>query len=163
MKKILYLHGYLDEERYPDGGIIYKTLKKYLDIDYIPYSSDPFKGYKEIKDLDFSKYDLIIGFSLGGIYALSQNKIPVILINPGFGISKRIKGFQKLEEETKDVDKDRILAVMLGKNDRFNKFYYPGIQKRGLENKIIWNSGDHVLNENVIEDEMLNNLKELVI
>ena len=43
--KILYLHGKDEETKYPGGGIIYSTLKKYLDIDYLGYSSDPIEGW----------------------------------------------------------------------------------------------------------------------
>ena len=63
-QKLLYLHGLGEEVRFPGGGVLYKTLRNYFNIDFADLSSDPVQGWKDFQKINFSAYDLVIGFSM---------------------------------------------------------------------------------------------------
>lgn len=142
--KILYLHGKDEEIDYPGGGIIYKTLSDYFDIDFIPYSSDPKIGYSELKSLNLSKYNLIFGFSLGGVMASALNKLPMILMCPGYGISKMWNEYKKVDTDSQKVNPDLVKSVIVCESDKYSEFYFSGIESRKLDDKVVWMPGKHV-------------------
>ena len=149
--RLLYLHGKDEEIKYPKGGPIYQTLRKHLDIDFAPLSSDPIKGWKDFKNIDFSAYTLVVGFSMGAVYASSQNQVPMILINPGYGLSKMWPEFKRIDEASMKVREELVRKILVGSSDKYSSAYLPEIQKRKLEDKIVYIPGKHVPEESEIE------------
>ena len=149
--KRLYLHGKDEEIKYPKGGPIYQTLRKHFDIDFAPLSSDPIKGWKDFKNIDFSAYTLVVGFSMGAVYASSQNQVPMILINPGYGLSKMWPEFKRIDEASMKVKGELVRKILVGSSDKYSSSYLPEIQKRKLEDKIVYIPGKHVPEESEIE------------
>lgn len=161
--KILYLHGKDEETKYPGGGVIYNTLKKYLDIDYSGYSSDPEEGWRDFENIDFSKYDAVIGFSMGGAYSSCQTRVPAILINPGYGLSRKFPEYKKLDNAWKKTDHKNIIKIFLGDSDKYAlDGIFPEIQKAGLEDKVQWFPSKHVPTEEQIKKYLIPNIKKLI-
>ena len=161
--KILYLHGKDEEIKYPDGGRIYNTLRKYFDIDYAKLSTEPVQRWKDFEDLDFSRYSAVLGFSIGGVYASCQDKIPAILLNPGYGLSQAFPEYKKLDTTWKKVDHSGILKIFLSEKDKYSVGYLPEIKKAGLEDKIQWiPSQKHVPTEEEIKKYLVPGIKKLI-
>lgn len=153
--KLLYLHGMNEEVDFPGGGIIYKTLKKYFNIDMANLSSDPEQGIKDFGRIRFNEYDLVIGFSMGGVYACCQDITPVILINPGFGLSKVFPGFEEIDGPMQKSNV-KIVKVFLGKKDKHLDFLLPGVKRHKLTNKIVWiDDCKHVPDENILKSKII--------
>ena len=160
--KLLYLHGKDEEIKYPKGGPIYQTLRKHFDIDFAPLSSDPTKGWEDFKNIDFSAYTLVVGFSMGAVYASSQNQIPMILINPGYGLSKMWPEFKRIDEASMKVKGELVRKILVGSSDKYSSAYLPEIQKRKLEDKIVYIPGKHVPEESEIEKYIIPEINDQV-
>lgn len=142
--KLLYLHGYKEESKFPEGGVVYQELKKVYDIDFLDYSSDPKVGFEQFMRLDLSKYDLIVGLSMGAVYASIQTEVPTILINPGFGISNKWPEFRYVDDLTMTTPHGNIKLIMLGELDSHRDIFEDQIRIRGLLNKVKYFPSEHV-------------------
>lgn len=158
--RLLYLHGKDEEINYPDGGIIYKTLKKYFNIDFADISSNPEKGLKDFKKLKLNNYDFLIGFSMGGVYSTLQNIIPSILINPGFGLSQIWSEFTELENGIKS--NSDVKLILVGTDDKYKIGYIPEIEKFGWENKMTMFPSKHVPTEDQIIKYIIPEIKQII-
>jgi len=106
ISKSIFLNGFMAYEL----GLsdIPQTIKEEIPNLEVPrLRSDPKYGLIDLKNICKKQpYDLVIGFSMGGVYALRIESKLTILINPGLGISEGIKakkpeyssGFKKLEQ-----------------------------------------------------------------
>ena len=160
--KLLYLHGKDEETKYPGGGVIYKTLSKYFNIDLAEISSIPEQGLEDFNNIDLSQYDLLVGFSMGGVYSSIQDKIPMVLINPGYGLSRLWPKFKTLDNLSLKVKKDLVNCIMVGDNDKFKKGYVPEIEKRGLSDKIHNFPSKHIPTENEIKEYIIPEIEKFV-
>lgn len=158
--RILYLHGLGEEVRFPGGGEVFKEIKKYLDVDFLNYSSEPDQGWKDFNLVKFEDYSLIVGFSLGGVYACCQSKVPVVLINPGFGVSRKYEGFKKIDDLSLRVDKDLVRSILVGERDKHKENYMPGIKQRGLMDKVVYFPSEHVPEMNEIKKYIIPEIKK---
>jgi predicted esterase YcpF (UPF0227 family) len=103
-KKVCFLNGFM---AYELGKLeIANHLKSCIPNLQLPtIRSNPEEGLKDLKEIQKIKWDLVIGLSMGGVYATKIRSRKTLLINPGFNISEGIKtkvpefsnGFRKLE------------------------------------------------------------------
>ena len=147
-QKLLYLHGLGEEVKFPGGGVLYKILRDHFNIDFAELSSDPVQGWKDFRRINFSEHDLVIDFSMGAVYASSQNKTPMVLINPGYGLSRKYQGFKRIDDLSLGVKKDLVKCILVGTEDKYRNNYIPEIQKRNLTDLIIDFPSGHVPEEN---------------
>lgn len=161
-QKLLYLHGKDEEVKYPGGGLIYTTLKKYFNIDFLNYPSHPIKGYDVVKNFNFSDYKLVIGFSLGGVMASLQNETPIFLINPGFGFSVGFPEFKRIDKESNSINPELVERVLVGKNDKYSGIFLPEINNRGLSDKIQYIPSKHVPTEEEIKKYIVPEVKKIL-
>ena len=145
------------------GGHIYKTLKKHFNIEFAKLSSEPEQGWKDFENIKFSNYSAVIGFSLGGVYATCQNKIPSILLNPGYGLSKVFPEYKKLDTIWRNIDHSNILRIFISQNDKYSKGYLSEIKREKLEEKVeMLPIQKHVPTEDEIEKYLIPKIKELI-
>ena len=88
---------------------------------------------------------------MGAVYASSQNQVPMILINPGYGLSKMWPEFKRIDEASMKVKGELVRKILVGSSDKYSSAYLPEIQKRKLEDKIVYIPGKHVPEESEIE------------
>lgn len=154
-KKYLYIHGYKEELIPEDKQHIYNTFKKYLDIDYLDFPSTQ-KGIDSIESrINISQYDCIIGFSLGGVIAWclgDKYKIPIIMINPGFGLSRKYTDFKKLDQAASRC-RPKDVITFVGKDDAHLNAYFPYLEDWKLD--INWISSRHVPTEDILKNEII--------
>ena len=104
--KIIFLNGFMAQEL---GKLeVAEHLEKNIPGLYSPrLRSNPEFGLRDLEDIKRrGPYEIVIGLSMGGVYAIRIPSTYTILINPGFGISEGIKtkeprfaeGFKKLED-----------------------------------------------------------------
>ena len=162
-QKLHYLHGLGEEVRFPGGGVLYKTLRNYFNIDFADLSSDPVQGWKDFQKINFSAYDLVIGFSMGAVYASSQNKTPMVLINPGYGLSRKYQGFKRIDDLSLGVKKGLVKCILVGTEDKHKSDYFPEIQSRNLTDLIIDFPSGHVPEENTIVEYIVPEIKKVIL
>lgn len=162
-KKILYLHGKDEEWKYPPGNnIIFDELSKWFDVDFADVSSNPKFGLDDFHRVDFTKYCLIVGFSMGGLYATCIKNIPVVLVNPGIGIEKIWPEFKKVSEESKSNKKLNLKRIFISAEDKHKDFLLPNIIKQFGEEKIEYiPSAGHVLTTEEVREYLVNYIKKI--
>ena len=146
--RICFLNGFLAYEL--NKTEISDYLKSVIPSLQLPIlRSDPEHGLKDLKSIQRTSWDLVIGLSMGGVYAIKIKSKRTLLINPGFGISEGLKskypqfydGFKKLESLPNLATN---VKGMIAKEDKIRPFTEPiFISLFGKENLINY-PGQHV-------------------
>lgn len=169
-KKVCFLNGFGSyEQGFQQSGYIHDILLSNFPYMQFPVlRSDPEYGLADLKEIQKTKWDLVIGFSMGGAYAIHIDSKKTLLINPGLGISKGIKtkepkyskGFKKLEELP-------ILAhdvvAMFSESDNIRQQTEPIYKDLfGEDSKIINFPGKHIPTEDILEKYIVPEIKKLI-
>ena len=169
---ILFCHGFRHSPSQKED-VIYNTLNqglpKNIKIDYVDLDDEnPMDSYNLLRKIQ-SKYDMVIGFSMGGFFA-ELLEIPCkILVNPGYYMpkylelmrihkgldikDKSINEFKKLSKGLFKYKPNRILGVF-GTNDLKVGTSGDFIKHHGKDN-IVWFTGGHVIDEASIKQLIL--------
>jgi len=111
--------------------------------------SDPRLGLKDLQKLKQVNWDLVIGLSMGGVYATKIKSKKTVLINPGFGISEGIKtkfpeyslGFKELENLP---DQATNVLGFISMEDKLRSVTEPIFVRKYGKNSLINIPGKHV-------------------
>ena len=164
--KVCFLNGFMAQEL---GKLeIAEYLKKEIPELILPrLHSDPKLGLKDLKELQKVSWNLVIGLSMGGVYATKIKSKKTLLINPGFNIGEGIKlkypeysaGFKKLES-LPDLAENVIGMIAL--DDKIRSITEPiFIEKYGKENLINY-PGKHVPEINELDKYIIPEIKKLL-
>lgn len=120
MYNIRYFHGFKSKS----GDEVHRWLQKYLpgvNVECKTMTSDPKIDIPKFELLDLSKYDLVTGLSMGGLYAYNVEGIPSVLINPGFGahLKPALKDIKPLEDYVR-TDLDNIYCFQALNDKHFD-------------------------------------------
>jgi hypothetical protein len=165
-KKICFLTGFMAKEL--GKHQIEDCLKSFIPELQVPkLRSDPSLGINDLKKIQKTKWDLVIGFSMGGFYATKVKSRKTFLINPGLNISEGMMtkvpeyspGF-KIIEKLPDLAKD--VTGMIAVNDKIRPYIEPiFIERYGKENLIHF-PGKHVPEIPIIEQFIIPEIKKII-
>jgi hypothetical protein len=134
MKRALYFHGY--KSRANDE--VHRWLKQYLPgvlVTCHTMTSIPSIDIPKFRKRDYSKYDVIIGLSMGGLYAYNIEGVPVVLINPGFGahLKTSLRDIKELEDYRRK-DLDNIYCFQANRDSHYNWMVPRYLERCGSKN-----------------------------
>ena len=113
---ILFCHGFRHSPGQKDD-IIFNTLihnlPNNIKIDYIDLDDEnPIDSYNRLKKTQ-DKYDMVIGFSMGGFFA-EMSEIPCkVLVNPGYHMPKYLellRTYKGLDISDKSIEEFKTLS-----------------------------------------------------
>ena len=148
-KKIIFLNGFMAQEQ-GKLDIANHFKEKIPGLSLPRLRSNPEEGLKDLQNIiRKGPYDLVIGFSMGGVYALRIPSKKTVLINPGLGISEAMKnkkpewapGFKKLED-IPIVSKD--VTGLFSDNDKIRPVTEPLFIKLFGKSRVVHGPGQHV-------------------
>ena len=165
-KNVCFLNGFMAQEL---GKLeIAEYLKEKIPSLILPrLHSDPELGIKDLKEIQKISWDLVIGFSMGGVYATKIKSKKTLLINPGFNIGEGIKkknpeyssGFKRLES-LPDLAENVIGMIALDDKIRpITESIF--IEKYGKENLINY-PGKHVPEISELDKYIIPEIKKLL-
>ena len=165
-KKVCFLNGFMAQEL---GKLeIANHLKSCIPHLQLPkLSSNPEKGLKDLAEIQKTHWDLVIGLSMGGVYATKVRSKKTLLINPGFGISEGIKtkvpeysnGFKELENLPSLATN---VIGMIAEDDKIRPFTEPiFISLYGKKNLINY-PGKHVPTIKELDDYIIPEIEKLL-
>ena len=161
---ILFCHDFRHSPGQKDD-IIFNTLihnlPNNIKIDYIDLDDEnPIDSYNRLKKIQ-NKYDMVIGFSMGGFFA-ELSEIPCkVLVNPGYHMPKYLelmRTYKGVDISDKSIEEFKILSKQLYKYKPKNILGVFGtkdtkvgssgdfIRHHGKDN-IVWFNGGHVIDE----------------
>ena len=168
-KNICFLNGFMAQEKYRDNNIFHQAFSEYFpQIQYPVLRSDPKYGIQDLKELQKTKWNLVIGFSMGGGYASRIKANKTLLINPALYISpgmkmiepKFVKGFEKLENIYPIIAHNVI--GMFALDDKYRSGLLPQFLDIYRDSKIINFPGPHIPNKEIIEKYIVPEIKKLI-
>lgn len=148
-KKIIFLNGFMAQEL-GKLDIARYFQKKIPGLSSPKLRSNPSEGLEDLQEIiKKGPYDLVIGFSMGAVYALRVPSRKTVLLNPGLGISEAMKtrkpewapGFKKLED-IPIVSKDVI--GLFSESDKIRPITEPIFVSLFGKSKAIHGPGQHV-------------------
>lgn len=165
-KKVCFLNGFLAYELGKlDVANYLKSQIPYIQLPVI--RSNPELGLKDLITIQRKKWDLVIGLSMGGVYATKIKSKKTLLINPGFNISEGIKtkvpefseGFKKLENlPSLATDVKGMIAL----DDKIRPITEPIFISLYGKNNLINYPGKHVPTTKEIENYILPEIYKLL-
>lgn len=128
--KLIYVHGFASSGS--SGTVM--TLRRYLDTWSViapDLPVDPFEALELLRDLVAKEApDVVVGTSMGGMYAQQLWGVPRIIVNPSFEMSRSLlfgkMGRNKYMSKRKDgatefrIDKAVVERFKLMEKDQFN-------------------------------------------
>lgn len=161
-RKLLFINGLYSKERLD----IYNSFQQLLpefQIDCAPiYGENPQDDLKALGEINFREYQAIIGFSLGGLYSFycPFQQTPLILINPSFGISKRLPQFSEIEQRAIQSQNQNVY-VFFGTLDPFEESFEKTVRKIKPKANFQYYPGSHYPDFNQIKDYIVPVIKKL--
>lgn len=192
MRKLLYVHGFASSG---SSGTVMALRRHMLSWRVVApdLPVDPFKALELLrKTVEEEKPDIIVGTSMGGMYAQQMWGVPRIIVNPSFEMSRSLlfgkMGRNKYMSKRKDgATEFRIDKLVVERFKLMEKNQFDGVtdeEKRlvvGLfgdkdpivhfqplmarlygEERCRWFSGEHRLNDNIVKGVLLPVIYELV-
>ena len=165
-RKVCFLNGFMAQEL---GKLeIAEYLKAKIPGLILPkLHSNPELGIKDLKNLQKTSWDLVIGFSMGGVYATKIKSKKTLLINPGFNIGEGIKprypeyslGFKKLESLP---DLAENVTGMIAIDDKIRPVTEPIFIEKYGKNSLINYPGKHVPEISELDKYIIPEIKKLL-
>jgi hypothetical protein len=165
-RKICFLNGFMAQEL---GKLeIAEYLKAKIPGLILPkLHSNPELGLKDLKNLQKTSWDLVIGLSMGGVYATKIKSKKTLLINPGFNIGEGIKpkypeyslGFKKLESLP---DLAENVTGMIATDDKIRPITEPIFIEKYGKNNLINYPGKHVPEISELDKYIIPEIKKLL-
>ncbi len=192
MRKLLYVHGFASSG---SSGTVMALRRHMLSWRVVApdLPVDPFEALELLrKTVEEEKPDIIVGTSMGGMYAQQMWGVPRIIVNPSFEMSRSLlfgkMGRNKYMSKRKDgATEFRIDKLVVERFKLMEKNQFDGVtdeEKRlvvGLfgdkdpivhfqplmarlygEERCRWFSGEHRLNDNIVKGVLLPVIYELV-
>lgn len=192
MRKLLYIHGFASSG---SSGTVMALRRHMLSWRVVApdLPVDPFEALELLrKTVEEEKPDIIVGTSMGGMYAQQMWGVPRIIVNPSFEMSRSLlfgkMGRNKYMSKRKDgATEFRIDKLVVERFKLMEKNQFDGVtdeEKRlvvGLfgdkdpivhfqplmarlygEERCRWFSGEHRLNDNIVKGVLLPVIYELV-
>ena len=183
--KIMYVHGFASSG---SSGTVMSLRRHFPDWRVVApdLPIDPFEALELLhKTVEEEQPDIIIGTSMGGMYAQQMWGIPRIIVNPSFEMSRTLlfnhMGKHKYTAKRKDgvmefrVDKKIVEQFKLmektqfdGINDEEKKIvyglfgdkdpvvhFYPLMAKLYGEDRCLWFDGEHRLNDTIVKKDLI--------
>lgn len=190
--KLLYIHGFASSG---SSGTVMALRRHMLSWRVVApdLPVDPFEALELLrKTVEEEKPDIIVGTSMGGMYAQQMWGVPRIIVNPSFEMSRSLlfgkMGRNKYMSKRKDgATEFRIDKLVVERFKLMEKNQFDGVtdeEKRlvvGLfgdkdpivhfqplmarlygEERCRWFSGEHRLNDNIVKGVLLPVIYELV-
>ena len=163
------MNGFMAQEKYGDNNLFHQVFSEYFPmIQYPVLRSDPKNGIQDLKEIQKTKWDLVIGFSMGGGYASRIKAKKTLLINPALYISpgmkmlepKFVKGFERLES-TYPIITSNVVG-MFALDDKYRSGLLPMFIDVYGEDKVINFPGPHMPTEETIEKYIVPEIKKLM-
>lgn len=192
MRKLLYVHGFASSG---SSGTVMALRRHMLSWRVVApdLPVDPFEALELLrKTVEEEKPDIIVGTSMGGMYAQQMWGVPRIIVNPSFEMSRSLlfskMGRNKYMSKRKDgATEFRIDKLVVERFKLMEKNQFDGVtdeEKRlvvGLfgdkdpivhfqplmarlygEERCRWFSGEHRLNDNIVKGVLMPVIYELV-
>lgn len=191
-KKLLYVHGFASSGS--SGTVM--TLRRYLTgwrVVAPDLPVDPFEAMELLRKMvDEEQPDIVVGTSMGGMYAQQLWGVPRIVVNPSFEMSRSLlfgkMGRNKYMSKRKDgATEFRIDKTVVERFKEMEKHQFDGVnddEKRlvvGLfgdkdpvvhfqplmaqlygEERCRWFNGEHRLNDTIVKKVLIPLIGELV-
>lgn len=141
MKKILYIHGFSSAGSTGTATIMRNLLyEKDVRVISPDVPTSPLAALKFLKELvEQEQFDLIIGTSMGGMYAEQLRGFKRILVNPSFHMARLLtfRGLGNYEFQNKRADgaeKFKVDKQMIEEFKQVEKLSFKGITPEDKEN-----------------------------
>lgn len=190
--KLLYIHGFASSG---SSGTVMALRRHMLSWRVVApdLPVDPFEALELLrKTVEEEKPDIIVGTSMGGMYAQQMWGVPRIIVNPSFEMSRSllfgkmgrnkymskrkdgatefridklvVERFKLMEKNQFDgvTDKEKRLVVGLFGDKDPIVHFQPLMARLYGEERCRWFSGEHRLNDNIVKGVLLPVIYELV-
>lgn len=190
--KLLYIHGFASSG---SSGTVMALRRHMLSWRVVApdLPVDPFEALELLrKTVEEEKPDIIVGTSMGGMYAQQMWGVPRIIVNPSFEMSRSLlfgkMGRNKYMSKRKDgatefrIDKLVVERFKLMEKNQFDgvtdeekrlvvglfgdkdpiAHFQPLMARLYGEERCRWFSGEHRLNDNIVKGVLLPVIYELV-
>lgn len=155
-RRLLFIHG-LNSEGHCDVWQAIQNNLPDFQVDTFDHPNDPIQTKAIINKIDLHKYQAIIGHSLGSLWALTcpLKEVPIIMINPGYCISKKLPEFRELEQVAAKTQHYNTYAILGTQDPHLKLFEYNYKRQYGPGSNIIYFNGGHVPSEQNVRETII--------
>ena len=191
-RKLMYVHGFASSGS--SGTVM--TLRRYMTgwrVVAPDLPVDPFEALRLLRDMvEREQPDIVVGTSMGGMYAQQLWGVPRIVVNPSFEMSRSLlfgkMGRNKYTSKRQDgatefrIDKGVVERFKLMEKEQFNGItdeekalvvglfgdkdpvvhFQPLMAQLYGEERCRWFQGEHRLNDTVVKKVLIPLIDELV-